>query len=1357
MNSEWQLSRIGLLDFWYYDIQEFEFSEGRMLLRGANGSGKSVTMQSFIPLLLDGNMRPERLDPFGSRARKMENYLLEEGDEREERTGYLYMELKRKASETYTTIGIGMRARKNKKMDTWYFAVTDGRRIGKDLFLYKDLKNKITCTKQELKNRLDQGGYVMETQGEYAQCVNRLLFGFDTMEEYLEMLELLIQLRTPKLSKDFKPSVINEILSRSLQTLSEDDLRPMSEAIENMDNQKTNLQALYESVRAAEQVEKIFDQYNEITLYEKAMQFRNSVQSRKKQEKSIVELEKRKEESRYHYQKQRQLYEELEKEEKVLKEEENSLKDSDAAKLKQRQIALGNELIEAQKQEEDKKHWLSEKEEKYREIKKRYDIQIEENELLWTKIKNNLTQMEELMEDIPFDEVVFLKKEVETNPGEEQDFQSHRKLLKEFTKRVQTGKEVLIQEKEIREKLDKKQQEADECRMRQEKEEKEYRQYDNLMFQAKNEFIEKFYLWAKENRLLKIQEEVKQELTRRIEKYSFGTDFSEIRSLCKPAYDMEERNLEEKLHKERVRKEQLEQEAGEIEGSLLEWKGKKEPEPPCSEPVKKSRQLLEKKGIPYLQFYKVVDFSDKLSEEQASRLEESLSAMGILDALIVPPQYREQVKKLEKGVCDRYIFGDAARIKNNLLDWLDVDNGENDIIKYQSVAGVLSAIGIGEGEGNCDNTWIDRQGNYKTGIVEGTITGEYRACFIGLRAREKYRQEQIGRLEALLEEKQSQLKESNDLLGQYEKEKDKLLQEWSSFPSDKDLKEGAGELYARSALLENIKRELEGLRGQLQIIENELVQIELRVREVCSKCYLTARLDIYRDALDTLADYQEQLLELEKGHEKYLTGLKLSESLNENLLDLDQDLENIRYEMGRLGRSIRQLKAQLLSVEEQLALTDYEKIKERLDYCMERLPLIPKEKEEAAKAQTRWQLEEEGLTKEIFVQEEEKQRILNRLRWLEQGFQNEYSLEYVERLFIVTEDMEDQAEKVCNQLAEKIRNKKRSDLQERLQAVFHENKGYLLNYQPTLLSLFTNEEEAEIGFSMRRTDIAAKYRGTNIRFKELVARLKEEVKEQEYLLSDKERELFEDILANTISKKIRGKIHASNRWVDKMNQLMGSMKTSSGLKLSLRWKQKRAEQEGQLDTRELVDLLSKDSEIMRMEELEKLSLHFRTKIQEARRLSKEGDSIQSFHAIMREVLDYRKWFEFTLECEKTGEKKREMTDRVFFTFSGGEKAMSMYVPLFSAVVAKYAGAREDAPRLISLDEAFAGVDETNIRDMFRLMVECKFNFMLNSQVLWGDYDTVPALAIYQLLRPENAKFVTVISYLWNGREKQVKM
>ncbi|MCK9911016.1 hypothetical protein MXD81_17840, partial [Microbacteriaceae bacterium K1510] len=87
--NRWQLSRAGLVNFWYYDDEYFEFADGKLLLRGTNGSGKSVTMQSLLPVLLDGKKSPDRLDPFGSKARRMEDYLLGEKEVtgRDERTG----------------------------------------------------------------------------------------------------------------------------------------------------------------------------------------------------------------------------------------------------------------------------------------------------------------------------------------------------------------------------------------------------------------------------------------------------------------------------------------------------------------------------------------------------------------------------------------------------------------------------------------------------------------------------------------------------------------------------------------------------------------------------------------------------------------------------------------------------------------------------------------------------------------------------------------------------------------------------------------------------------------------------------------------------------------------------------------------------------------------------------------------------------------------------------------------------------------------------------------------------------------------------------------------------------------------
>lgn len=49
------------------------------------------------------------------------------------------------------------------------------------------------------------------------------------------------------------------------------------------------------------------------------------------------------------------------------------------------------------------------------------------------------------------------------------------------------------------------------------------------------------------------------------------------------------------------------------------------------------------------------------------------------------------------------------------------------------------------------------------------------------------------------------------------------------------------------------------------------------------------------------------------------------------------------------------------------------------------------------------------------------------------------------------------------------------------------NRGYLLEYQVTLQSLFEelDEESGVFDTSMRRIDISAKYRGITIKFKEL--------------------------------------------------------------------------------------------------------------------------------------------------------------------------------------------------------------------------------------------------------------------------------
>ena len=59
--------------------------------------------------------------------------------------------------------------------------------------------------------------------------------------------------------------------------------------------------------------------------------------------------------------------------------------------------------------------------------------------------------------------------------------------------------------------------------------------------------------------------------------------------------------------------------------------------------------------------------------------------------------------------------------------------------------------------------------------------------------------------------------------------------------------------------------------------------------------------------------------------------------------EIDADLDDIRYDLNHMIRNEREKRGSLNSVMEQLALTDYEEIRERLEHCIERLEKLPSE------------------------------------------------------------------------------------------------------------------------------------------------------------------------------------------------------------------------------------------------------------------------------------------------------------------------------------------------------------------------------------------------------------------------------
>jgi hypothetical protein len=228
--ARFRLCRSGILNVWQYDDQIFTFAGGRLLLRGANGAGKSKTLEMLLPFVLDGDKL--RLTASGRHHTSL-LWLMTDGYAGASRTGYLWVEFTRQDEDGHTitvTCGVGIRASDSARQATaWFF--TSPRRVGDDLKL-EDESGPLSM--QRCRAEVETDGHFFESAPRYRDHVGQLLFGLPP-DQYADLLRLLYWLRQPQVGEDIEPERLANQLEQALPQVDDGAVRTAGDTFDELE------------------------------------------------------------------------------------------------------------------------------------------------------------------------------------------------------------------------------------------------------------------------------------------------------------------------------------------------------------------------------------------------------------------------------------------------------------------------------------------------------------------------------------------------------------------------------------------------------------------------------------------------------------------------------------------------------------------------------------------------------------------------------------------------------------------------------------------------------------------------------------------------------------------------------------------------------------------------------------------------------------------------------------------------------------------------------------------------------------------------------------------------------------------
>ncbi|WP_406172398.1 TIGR02680 family protein [Streptomyces sp. NBC_00996] len=1319
-------TRAGIINLWDYRDEEFSFAGGWLVLRGPNGSGKTKALEVLFPFVLDGRIDPKRLNPFAAEDRTMKSNLLFRGQD--SALGYVWIEFTHRETGQAVTCGIGLHAQRHRDTPARWHFVADGR-VGEDFSLLTD--DDRPMTRKQLAAEL--GRELITSTADYRAAVDRRLFGLGP-ERFEQLLTLILTLRRPQLAKNLDPAKLSDTLTAGLRPLDEDLIAEAARSFDDMESVQRTLEGLaaaddatraflasystYLRVHARAAADRLTGRRAETAERAAALRTATTDLTAAREQQAAAETRAESADASLAAQRARldqlrssaayQAVEQLADLERLVRTCEQTARQATADR-ERRTAATGRARAEA----EHAVRLAAELDAAVSRDAAAVADHAHTAGLPWTPADAEPTRLAERSAALAaarHEGVRAVRAAQQAARGAEQTRDLARVSLDRAQEAVTAAETA---ETAAESALEAAREQA--------------RTALGRWTQTHGEFLA-------EEGTSRLAEAL--ERTGEADAVTLADAFTEATA---PAVQ----ELRDTLASLRARRTDVERRRAETEAERDRIAAEHDDAPPPARGRSVERALGD--GVP---LWRLVDFDDELRERQRAGLEAALEASGLLDALVTAED-----TPVAAGHSEGYLRAGAPVNGPSLADLLRPEipenpQGEAAIPTAARITAVLRSVAV-TGDLDTGVPLIGPDGRYAAGVLVGVHTKEH-AEYVGATARARRRAARIAACETLLAELSDRL----DELAHAQARTDAALDAYAA----------ARAALPRTAGITQALRELDRAAARLRATRDAADASQAAYDESVAACSVAERalrrtaaehaIESERlDAVETATRaFETAVRELAARRREHARQSEAAEAAADRLGAAAED-EEAAADTERAARRRHTEEAAGLEALQEAVGAEAQEVMRQVQQTEDGIDALVREAEAARTAQhtaiagtaaaeaRRTAAAEAGAV--AAAEEKDTARglrpfaareLLDILRcppglvWPAQeadwagGTLPSAVVAVHEAILSATRDLTP-TETSLKQSVTRL-TKALDDLQAQLAAAGQDYRPEWDGSDGVIVVRVADEEGP--------LPVAA-----------FAQKISSHRRDQAELLSESEQRILEDALLTRLAQQIHDRTVDARDLIRRMNTDMRKRTMSSGTTVGVSWLLADHLDDEQ---RAVCGLLDADAARLGPEGLTRVRTHFAAQIKTARARHRD----QPYRELLAEVLDYRRWRQFAFQLVRPDRSEERLTRARHSRLSGGEQSVSLHLPLFAAAHAMLNSAAPHAPRLLALDEAFAGVDDTGRGELMSLAAQFDLDLFMTGYDLWAAHASVSAAAHYDLAHTAVDHTVSALLLVWDG-------